>query len=71
MNHESFSSTLEFFSSDFNFCLVYVTWVKILEGIEYENHTSLNMCIMAGHVSIFQLEPSNLVCLESSGGNMI
>ena len=55
---------LEFFSSDINFCLVYVTWVKILEGIEYEHHTSLNMCIMAGHVSIFirPFEKRDVLC---------
>ena len=28
-----------------------ITWVKILDGIEYEHHNSLNMCIMAGHVT--------------------
>ena len=26
-----------------------ITWVKILDGIEYEHHISLNMRIMAGH----------------------
>ena len=47
---------------------IYVIWVKILDGIEYEHHTSLNMRIIADLVtfleleSIFQLEPSNLVC---------
>ena len=50
---------------------VYVIWVKIFDGIEYEHHISSNMRIMADHVTlallaflklIFQLEPSNLVC---------
>ena len=49
---------------------IYIIWVKIFDGIEYEYHISLNVCIMADHVtlaflaflkSIFQLEPSNLV----------
>ena len=48
---------------------IYVYFVKILDGIECD--TSSNMRIMADHVtsaflvflkSIFQLEPSNLVC---------
>ena len=46
---------------------IYVIWVKIFDGIEYEHH----MRMMADHVtlaflaflkSMFQLEPSNLVC---------
>ena len=53
------------------FCGICITWVKILDGIEDGHHTSLNMCMMADHVtlafwelleSISQLEPSNLVC---------
>ena len=53
-------------------CGTYVILVKILDGIEYEHHTSSNMLIMADHVisaflaflkSIFHLEPSNFVCL--------
>ena len=28
-----------------------ITWVKILDVIEYEHHTLLNMHIMAGHVT--------------------
>ena len=49
----------------------YVSWVKIVDGIEYEHHISLNVGIMGEHVtwaflaflkSIFQLEPSNKVC---------
>ena len=28
-----------------------ITWVKILDKIEHEHHTWLNMCIMAGHVT--------------------
>ena len=48
-----------------------VIWVKIIDGIEYEHHISLNMRIMADHVtsaflaflkSIFQLDPSNFAC---------
>ena len=48
---------------------IYVVLVKILDGIEYQHHTSLNMRIVANHVtlpflallkSIFQMEPSNL-----------
>ena len=43
---------------------IYVICVQILDGFEYQHHTSLNMCIMADHVtstflalmkSIFQL----------------
>ena len=50
---------------------MYVIWVKILDTIEYEYHTSLNMRIMADHLtltflaflmSISQSEPSNSVC---------
>ena len=47
---------------------IYVICMKILDGIEYQHQTSLNMRIMSDHVtwaflaflkSIFQLEPSN------------
>ena len=57
-----------------------ITWVKILDGIEYDHRTSLNMRIMAGHVtkaflaflmSIFQLEPSNLIYKETLWGHII
>ena len=30
---------------------IYVIWVKILNGIEYQHHTSLNICIMTDHVT--------------------
>ena len=52
----------------------------ILPGIEYKRPTSLNMRILADHVtysflafpkSIFLLEPSNLAWKESSAGYMI
>ena len=45
---------------------IYVIWIKIFNGIEYEHHISLNIRIMADHVtlaflafleSIFKLEP--------------
>ena len=50
---------------------IYVICIKIFDGIEYEHHISSNIRIMADHVtlaflaflkSIFQLEPSNLLC---------
>ena len=51
---------------------IYVIWIKIFDGIEYEHHISLNVRIMADHVTflaflkpIFQLDPSNLICLET------
>ena len=31
---------------------IYVIWVKIFDGIEYEHHISLNMRIMADHVTL-------------------
>ena len=52
----------------------------ILHGIEYQRPTSLNMRILADHVtysflvfpkSIFKLEPSNLAWKESSAEYMI
>ena len=32
-------------------CFTYITWVKILHGIEYQRPTSLNMRILADHVT--------------------
>ena len=37
--------------SGFNFFFTYITWVKILHGIEYQRPTSLNMRILADHVT--------------------
>ena len=57
-----------------------VVCVKILDGIEYQHHTPLNMRIMANHVTsvfwhfwrhYFQLEPSNLVCSDTLGARVI
>ena len=65
------SITFNFFQWILMIFGVYVIWVKIFDGIEYEHDISLNMRMMADHVtlaflaslkSIFQLEPSNLVC---------
>ena len=33
------------------FFFTYITWVKILHGIEYQRPTSLNMRILADHVT--------------------
>ena len=35
---------------------MHIIWVKILEGMEYQYHTSLNMHIMADHVTDAHLE---------------
>ena len=60
--------------------IIYVIWIKIFDGIEYEHHISLDIRIMADHVtlvflaflkSIFKLEPSNLVCWETFWATVI
>ena len=57
-----------------------ITWVKILYGIEYGRHTSVNMRIMTDHVteaflaflkSIAELEPSNVARRYTLWGQMI
>ena len=65
------TTTWIFFSVILMIFGIYVIFVKVFSGIEYEDHILLNMHMMANHVtlaflaflkSIFQLEPSNLVC---------
>ena len=43
--------TLILFSGFKFFFFTYITWVKILHGIEYQRPTSLNMRILADHVT--------------------
>ena len=43
--------TLILFSGFKNFFFTYITWVKILHGMEYQRPTSLNMRILADHVT--------------------
>ena len=43
--------TLILFSGFKNFFVGYITWVMILHGIEYQHPTSLNMRILADHVT--------------------
>ena len=43
--------TLILFSGFKIFFFTYITWVKILHGIEYQRPTSLNMRILADHVT--------------------
>ena len=43
--------TLILFSGFEIFIFTYITWVKILHGIEYQRPTSLNMRILANHVT--------------------
>ena len=55
----------------FGICL---TWVRILDGFEYQSHNSLDMHIMANHVTCallgipdvnFELKPSHSLCAET------